>query len=822
MNSIMRRRVLLAGCTALVSTLAVTAAGIFTPAMAAEAPAAAPSSNQVQEVVVTAQRREQNVQDVPVAVTALTRTTIATNRVVTVNDLNLLAPGFTVVPAAGGTQIPSFSMRGVTSYGVVPGSDKAISVYLDGVYLSANRGSIFALRDVSQIEVLRGPQGTLFGRNATAGAISITTRDPTGKFGVEQDFTVGNEAQFRSRTTVDLPAWGPFSAYASYVRNYSEGDIQNTGAGTHVDLSNGNDPQAPKSGTSPKWLGGTDSNSFFAAVKFAPTDNFSAVYKYDYTKDTGTPNGVAYLGYDATNAGTLGTASNVIASVINNQATPVLQAGSRRPDKVDNAYTLPMINEVQGHSLTMVYEGANFTIKDIASYRQSYLFSTDQLDGVGGLIFPQQAVLPFATLAAVGQGLPPAAGAAFVPFIQPYVGQPFALFALSSQAKNRQWSDELQYIYRAKQFTLTVGGLLFQGKDASGGVPGLANNVQFASVPNNKFGTGYSDLSNLQDSIAAYAQAEVHVTSNLDIVGGIRETKDWKSGLTDIRPLPAGLPPRFTYVNTQPSYLAGVNYRPTSDTFVYLKYSTAFVSGGKVAGIPFAPETVASWEGGFKGEFFDHRLRTNVALWDATYQHYQDAAGGGANFGPLLAQYPWLGSVGTFIVDQGGPIKAHGVEFEGTYVVGHGLTVGSNVSYQHTQFDGENPGLYSGGQPTIPTLSPTWTVGLWGNYVTTFSNGWKGQLNVNANWRSALPLENPAINIAAYAPYYTIAPTWLVNGRYVVSGLTVGGVKTEVAIWGKNLTDDRSINYALLSPSFVGAANYQPARTFGLDVNFKY
>jgi iron complex outermembrane receptor protein len=109
------------------------------------------------EIVVTAQRREQNVQDVPIAVTALTQAAIATNRVVTVNDLNLLAPGFNVVPAAGGTQIPSFTMRGITSYGVVPGSDKAISMYVDGVYIASARGSIFDLPDISQIEVLRGP-----------------------------------------------------------------------------------------------------------------------------------------------------------------------------------------------------------------------------------------------------------------------------------------------------------------------------------------------------------------------------------------------------------------------------------------------------------------------------------------------------------------------------------------------------------------------------------------------------------------------------------------------------------------------------------------
>nr|HMP57154.1 TonB-dependent receptor plug domain-containing protein [Novosphingobium sp.] len=136
----------LVACTALVSTLA-------TPHMAM-----AQSSDEdyrgLAEIIVTAQKREQSVQDVPIAVTAVTADTLQANRIMTVNDLSSIAPGVSVRPSAGGIQVPSFTIRGQNSFGVVAGSDKQVSIYLDGVYISSPRGSIFDLPDVARLEVL--------------------------------------------------------------------------------------------------------------------------------------------------------------------------------------------------------------------------------------------------------------------------------------------------------------------------------------------------------------------------------------------------------------------------------------------------------------------------------------------------------------------------------------------------------------------------------------------------------------------------------------------------------------------------------------------
>ncbi|MCB2064825.1 MAG: TonB-dependent receptor plug domain-containing protein, partial [Novosphingobium sp.] len=152
MNTTTTTRLRLLAGTALVAASAVAA-----PAFAQEANEGVGG---LQEIIVTAQKREQSLQDVPIAVTAVAGESLAANRITNVVDLSAIAPGVTVRPSIGSSSIPSFTIRGAVSYGVVPGSDKQVSMYIDGVYLSSPRGGVFDLPNVERIEMLRGPQGT--------------------------------------------------------------------------------------------------------------------------------------------------------------------------------------------------------------------------------------------------------------------------------------------------------------------------------------------------------------------------------------------------------------------------------------------------------------------------------------------------------------------------------------------------------------------------------------------------------------------------------------------------------------------------------------
>ena len=129
----------------------------------------------LEEIVVTAQRRTENLQDVPIAVTALTATSLTASRVSNTEDLNLVVPGLNYTTVAGYV-LPR--IRGVGSTTSTGGNENEVATYVDGVYIASSTSSLLSFNNIQEVSVLKGPQGTLFGRNATGGVIQITTRDP--------------------------------------------------------------------------------------------------------------------------------------------------------------------------------------------------------------------------------------------------------------------------------------------------------------------------------------------------------------------------------------------------------------------------------------------------------------------------------------------------------------------------------------------------------------------------------------------------------------------------------------------------------------------
>uniref|UniRef100_UPI0012392943 TonB-dependent receptor n=1 Tax=Sphingobium estronivorans TaxID=1577690 RepID=UPI0012392943 len=209
-----------------IAILLSSTAFISQAAIAQELTAPAAAGGGVEDIVVTAQRREENLQRVPIAVTALTAKAIEQRRIMDVADLNNLAPGLNVSTTSGAS--PIITVRGLNGGGVVlPGIDGPIALYIDGIYIARTVGSLFDLAEIERIEVLRGPQGTLFGRNATAGAISFITKGPTGEWGLKQDFSVGNNDYFRTRTTLNLPEWNGLSASVTYMHIEQDGPVRN-------------------------------------------------------------------------------------------------------------------------------------------------------------------------------------------------------------------------------------------------------------------------------------------------------------------------------------------------------------------------------------------------------------------------------------------------------------------------------------------------------------------------------------------------------------------------------------------------------------------
>ncbi len=829
------RRGLLA-CTAL--TMATVAA---TPALAQ---GAEDDDSGLGVIIVTAQKREQSLQDVPVSVTAITGDTLAANRVQNVIDLSSLAPGMTVYPSAGGSAIPVFSVRGQLSYGVAAGSDKQTSVYLDGVYIASPRGSIFDLPDVQRIEVLRGPQGTLFGRNATTGAVSITTSDPTGEAGVTAGLTIGNQDHRRYRLSAYTPQIGPFSAYFSYVHEQRDGDIKNLAPPFTWNRLASNYGPVAKIDPSVDRLGSKDVDSYFAALKFESGD-FNAVYKYDRGDSNQTPEAVSLVHLNRSAGG--GLLGGLLGALVDSNGVQDADDFGKRPDGVHNGWSIPTVMKHQGHSLTMNYTATDsLSFKAIAGYRKSRIFATSPLDGFSALPFTQETLVPYATFIAFssigrapGINTPADAQAAIPSFVQrftPLVGQPFVGIVSGAQSRSEQWSAELQANYDSDLLTATAGLMWFKSKDRVA-EHWLKNTTSFAFIPGGVFSqSDIGEYYNTNRSMAAYAQLEFHLTDKLDVVVGGRVTNDKKYGSFLFGLSPASLDfTDSTYKDTRFNYLLGVNYKLNPDVLLYAKYSTAYVSGGTSASLPFEPETVKSAEAGIKGEFFNRKLRTNATLWWADVKHLQSPSS--ANTAPetfaeicAITQNPACNGsfISVFVLDVGGK-ESWGLEFEAMAAPARGVTIGGNLAYTHVSVNNVPDAIINAfnGNYNGKLNTPKWTGSVFGQYDTQPLFGdayltarvdaiYKARTLSNTNPQDAIYQPGQAPD-ALYGKSY-----WLVNGRVALKDLDLGGVNAELAVWGRNLFDTQRFSYGLnISNIFIGG-NYIPARSYGMDLTVSF
>ena len=195
--------------SALVLVLAATSLSASAHAQEAEQNQAdETTSGGIEEIVVTAQKRVENVQDVPIAITAFGGNALRERAVTDVSALSAIAPNVNLdggTPFSGSTAVLSATIRGIGSDDFAFNIDPGVGIYLDGVYLARTVGANQDLPDVERIEVLKGPQGTLFGRNTIGGAVSIVTHNPGDSFRLTGDVTTGSYSLVRARATVDVP-----------------------------------------------------------------------------------------------------------------------------------------------------------------------------------------------------------------------------------------------------------------------------------------------------------------------------------------------------------------------------------------------------------------------------------------------------------------------------------------------------------------------------------------------------------------------------------------------------------------------------------------
>lgn len=726
----------------------------------------------LQDIVVTAQRREQNLQDVPISITALDAGAIEANRIQNIGDLGSLAPNTSVRKQAGGGNLPMFTIRGVSASNSAAETDNPVSVYIDGVYLGRAVGAIFDLADIERIEILKGPQGTLFGRNSTGGAVSVTTADPSGVLGGKADFTIGNYGQRRARASLDLPEWNGFSLRLSVLHSERDGDIRNLGAGTRWDFTSRTNGKWGIR-TSPKTLGAENTDAFRVALRYEAGD-FDATYKFDFTDSISTGNGTTPI---------IGDPLGIIAS----QPQSGINITSKRPKAVNNAFTTPTEQRTTGHLFTINFKASDVvSLKNIMSYRTNKLETSNQIDGAGGLIKNDLAAF-YGSLGTAGvPGLE-----AFAGFNQGSIGDPILLLGIVNGTKNRQFTEEAQIAVDTDAFSL-ISGVYYFNEDID--VATLGPTAAFAQVAPNFVVPGPFVKPGIvkNKSYAIYGQATAHISETLDINVGGRQTWDDRFAYNL-------LPEPFETKQDKFTYLVGLDYKPNDDVLAYIKYSTGYVSGGVMNGVEYAPETAKSVEGGVKADLLDRRLRLNAAVYHTRF--------GGVQFISF--------DNGVQIQKNAGKAKSTGGELEITAQPLPGLTLNAAAGYSDFKYTEIDPAI--GSIDTFqPTFRPSWTGNAAATYeLVEFSNGAVLSLRADAQYTSKY-------DMVAHRTALSVAPSrWILGARASIDDIDLGGTRAKLSVWGRNLTNNRSPTFSA-TLGLLDAALFEAARTYGVDLGFSF
>lgn len=539
----------------------------------------------LEQVTVTARKVAEPVQRVPVSITALSEATLEDRQVTSIERLSGLAPNLDIQRAAGPTTAGAvIFIRGIGGYNATPSgpADYPVSLYLDGVLMPRANATLFDLVELQRVEVLRGPQGTLFGRNTTGGAINMVTLDPADDFGFTQKLSYGTYNDMKSRTTIDTGLLGSsgFKARIAYSHQQNDGFVEN--------------PLTPDSAAP----GARNSDAAIFSLQGALTEKFTLDYRFDYMKQEVVPMALqlAYMG--ATQQAYFSRSPSL-------GGAPLVMS----PDRLDSVAiqgTRKNPATIIGHALTLNYEVSDaLNLKSIFGYRTLKERAAAPNDG--------QGVLMGTTLTGVAQ---------VSPFWVQDTDQRDEMFTWEGQATGR--IGALRY----------VAGLFYYDDSYESTGRNFFTFVLSPTLGVNT--TTQTYFENPAKSYAAFGEFSYRLPAHdkLELTAGWRYTQDEKSALNQSFNFATGtygapITGENTWENFSGSLTA--NYQWTQDVMTYARVASAYRAGGfdrsRVTGETelhtFDPEEALSGEIGLKSDWFDGRVRMNAAVFYTDYQDLQ-------------------------------------------------------------------------------------------------------------------------------------------------------------------------------------------------------
>ncbi|MBL8771556.1 MAG: TonB-dependent receptor [Phenylobacterium sp.] len=701
----------------------------------------------VEEVVVTAQKRAENIQDVPLSIMAVSAKAMESKNVTDVKGLEKVVPNLrfdTIAQSAG----VSIRVRGfgASSNAAI---DPSVAPYIDGVFIPRPGAMLTTFLDVESAEVLRGPQGTLFGRNATVGAVSLRTTAPQDSFSGKAVLEAGRFGSHKAEAIVNLPVNDQFAVRVALTANDTDGWAKNLFDGRtygESDTVAGRFSAKAKPSDNITWIGRVDyarTNGDGFPLNQIDTSTLSPTQIANFAARSGTP--LAELTYPP---------SRTFDYRVNNRDLKDRQYGltSDLSINLPGDYTLRLINayrdwknlqrdgDVVSTRLDLVSRDSTF--KSQAQSHELQLLSPEgalldgRLDFVAGLYFFEEDY-------DIGENF--------------NLGSQYCSFAVAAAA------------------------------------PALVN----ACNAGPKIGVTPGLFTQNAKSYAVYAQATFAVTDTVDLILGARETKDKKSGSfvqTVLNPA-AGLlrgaeTTALKFDDSQPNWRANLSWHITDDVMAFVTYSTGYKSGGlnsaggaSVLGQKrlFDSEKSKDWELGVKSVLFDRRLLLNVTAYRTDLDDFQERSFDGVSF----------------IIRNAGSIRAKGVEIEGQVKPIDGVSIDFGVAYLDSVFTSNvaAPGLPACNNSATscrtvqnltgrrPTYAPKWQGNLGVEYTTPpFGGGFTLTVRGDMAYTDRL-YATPDLNPQAIQDRYT-----LYGGRIA---LTSPDKSWNVALFGDNLTNEQ-------------------------------
>lgn len=738
----------------------------------------------LEEIVVTAQKRSENLQETPLAVSAITSAAIQQRGIADVSSLTAVAPNLSITTTGAGTSNIALFIRGIGESETILTVDSPVGLYVDGVVLGRSSGAVFDLVDLERIEVLRGPQGTLYGRNTIGGAVNLISRKPTREMGAEQMLSYGRFDFFQSKTTFNTGELGDtgLRAQFTYLHKQRDGYVDNLLA------ADNRDP------------GAYNVDAVRASLSYDQGGALRLDYAFDYNhrKSVANPSQLASARPDIL--------AYINASSALGGAAPQLSRNRLNRLSLDNDG--PITDKVQGHGLTAELDLSDtLTLRSITSYRKWDNKVVNDQDGNAGLVGFVVSPMLFVDGSFIPQGV-----------------QPISLFHLTFDRDQHQWTQEVNLLGKIGDRTNFVLGAYYFDEVANEQNPTFLTYILPAGGPIPVTPTvsvesfGVNIASNMiyrykSRSKAVFGQVTTALTDQLSVTGGLRYTKDEKA-LSQSVPFSRNLDRDFSKLN----WAVTLDYKWNDDVMSYARVATGYKAGGfnaRSVNSGFNPENLTSYEVGVKSELFDRRLRFNAAVFHAVHKDVQ--------VGQFLAGSQ--GSLGTTV--NAGKAVYTGIEAEFTALLTDNLTVNGNIGYldrDYKAFEIRNPAndlLVDIAGSARFQYSPNTTANIGAEY--RFPHLGFGQLaaRVDYSYRSRMYWHASSL-LNPFNDFISDGPVGRFDARLTLSELKVGAAEAQVSLWGKNVTNKDyllgGVDFGALGISTVG---YAEPRTWGLDFRIK-